>query len=54
MPVEGDTEHGDGQQKREVHAGAALLVVAFVYTPDDGGCQQGYINDDTGVERHAQ
>ena len=32
VPVEGDTEHGDGQQKREVHAGAALLVVAFVYT----------------------
>ena len=54
MSVERDAEHGDGQQEGEVHAGAALLVVAFVDAPDDGGCQQGDVDDHAGVERHSE
>ena len=54
MPVERNTQHGYGQYERERHTRLALFIVAFVYTPDEAGCQQNDIYNDTAVERHAE
>ena len=54
MSVERNTQHGDGEHERERHACLVAFGVAFVDTPDEAGCQQDDVHDDTRVEGHAQ
>ena len=50
MSVERDTQHGDGEYERECHTCLVAFGIAFVDTPDEAGCQQDDIYDDTRVE----
>ena len=56
--LEGDAEHGHGQEERQVltsHvAGRVLCLVGLPNGPDDGGYQQEDVDNLARVERHAQ
>ena len=54
VSVERDTQHGDSEYERECHTCLVAFGIAFVDTPDEAGCQQDDIYDDTRVEGHAQ
>ena len=54
MSVERNTQQGDGSQERDVHPLAAYCHIAFVYTPDNAGCKDNDVDNQSGIKREPQ